>query len=347
MPGQRLSISIPIYNFAKFIPETLDSIFANEGVEDVEVIVVDGASTDNTPEVMAPYLAAHPNLQYVRLPQKGGIDRDMAHCVEPATGDYVWLFSGDDWMLPGAILKVKERIRSGLDLYLCQHQETLVDKSLSAWPVMADAREATWTLSDPEQRRNYFAGAVNTEAFYSFMGSLIVKRATWNSMPLDERFVGTCFAHSARLMALMPKGLTVQFIPETWLRRRPDNDSFMSGGMVKRFAIGIEGFRKISDALFGHDSIEAFHVRRAVRAEFGLWMLVYGKYMTWLNPETESRELMDRLVKTAYCEPTWDNLKVRLKYRLTSIRKFRDSHKEICAKHEGERRERLARAKTA
>ena len=343
MSRPNLSICIPIYNFAKFIPETLDSIFANEGIDDVEIIVTDGASTDDTPQVMARYVAAHPNLRYVRLPAKGGIDRDIAKSVEPATGDYVWLFSGDDWMLPGAISAVKARIASGCDLYLCQHQETIADKSLTAWPVLLDDRESTWTMSDATQRQAYFASAVNTEAFFSFMGNLIVKRNTWNSMPLDERFVGTCFAHSARLMALMPKGLTVQFIPEVWLRRRPDNDSFMGGGLVKRFAIGIEGYHTISDALFGHDSIEAFHVRRAVRKEFGLWMLLYGKYMTQLDPERESRAMMDRLVRTAWCEPTLDNYLVRLKYKLAPASKFRVANPAICAKHERARAERLAK----
>ncbi|MCC2108035.1 MAG: glycosyltransferase, partial [Hyphomicrobiales bacterium] len=42
----RLSIAIPIYNFADFIVETLDSIVAQDGADEVEVVVVDGASTD-------------------------------------------------------------------------------------------------------------------------------------------------------------------------------------------------------------------------------------------------------------------------------------------------------------
>lgn len=334
MSPPQLSICIPIYNFAKFIPETLDSIFANEGTDDVEVIVTDGASTDNTADVIAPYLAKHPNLRYVRLPAKGGIDRDMAKSVEPATGDYVWLFSGDDWMRPDAIRRVKARIAGGHDVVLCKHGEVLQDKSLAPWPVTTDDREASWNLADAAQRRAYFAGAANTEAFFSFMGNIVVKRATWNSAPLDERFVGTCFAHSARLLSLMPRGLTLQFVPEVWLNRRPDNDTFMSGGVVNRFRISIEGFRNISDALFGHDSVEAFHVRRTVRVEFGLFMLIYGKYMAWLDPAREDRRLMDRLVRTAYCEGTWNDYLTWFKYHVASVRKFRKTHWHFCEKHE-------------
>ena len=94
----RLSIAIPIYNFARFVPLTLDSIVAQDRVDEVEIVVVDGASTDDTPQVMEAYCAAHPQVRYVRLPQKGGIDRDMAIAFGQTSGDYCWLFSGDDIM---------------------------------------------------------------------------------------------------------------------------------------------------------------------------------------------------------------------------------------------------------
>ena len=337
MPGQRLSICIPIYNFAKFIPETLNSILASEGVEDVEILVVDGASTDNTPEVMASFLAAHPNLQYIRLPAKGGIDRDMARSVEPATGDYVWLFSGDDLMLPGALAKVRARIESGHDLYVCKHMEQRAGEDAAfEWPVMIDDREAAYDMADTAQRHAYFKNAYNTEAFFSFMGNLIVKRDTWNSMPLDERFIGSCFAHSARLLMLMPKGLTIQYIPEAWLYRRPDNDSFMGAGLVERFRIQIEGFHRMGDLLFGHDSVEAFHMRRAVRTEFPPWQLLYGKFMCSLKPGIEDRALMDRLARDVYSDFSVANLRAWLEYKTTRMSTFRKWAPDLVAKREAE-----------
>ncbi len=47
-----LSVCIPIYNFAKFIPETLDSILAQDGADEIEIVILDGASTDNTAEIV-------------------------------------------------------------------------------------------------------------------------------------------------------------------------------------------------------------------------------------------------------------------------------------------------------
>ncbi len=74
----QLSIAIPVYNFAKFIPDTLNSILSQTFGPNVEIVVTDGASTDNTEEVMAEICQRHKNVVYNRLQRKGGIDRDMA-----------------------------------------------------------------------------------------------------------------------------------------------------------------------------------------------------------------------------------------------------------------------------
>ena len=323
MTRPTLSVALPVYNFAAFLPETLDSIFTQDGADDVDVVVVDGASTDDTANVVGRYVAAHSNLRYVRLPQKGGIDRDMALAVDHATGDYVWLFSGDDLMLPGALAKARARIESGLDLYLCKHLEHRRKEGADVeWAVTQSNAEATTQFSDRAQRQNYFADAATAEAFFSFMGGLIVRRAAWHSGTLDERFVGSCYAHAARLMALMSQGLTMQFVPQAWQWRRPDNDSFAGGGVVKRFALAIDGYRLLSDTRWGHDSIEAFHIRRVIRAEFHIWVLLYGKFMCAIDPQRESRALLDRLVETAYCDNTFGNIWTKLRYRFTPAPRF-------------------------
>ncbi|MBI3274836.1 MAG: glycosyltransferase family 2 protein, partial [Methylocystis sp.] len=199
-----LSICIPIYNFGEFIPETLNSILHQDDAEKVEIVVLDGASTDNTADVVADFQKTWKNIKYFRLPAKGGIDRDMAKCVEYATSDYCWLFSGDDIMHGGALRKALDEIKSGHDLYLCKHREYRIDLlQWVEWPTVNSPRDAVFELSDKKSRLKYFSAAVNTEAFFSFMGGLLVKRATWDRIPLNEDFVGSCWAHAARMFELM------------------------------------------------------------------------------------------------------------------------------------------------
>lgn len=333
-----LSICIPIYNFAKFIPETLDSILGQDGGDEVQIVILDGASTDNTAEIIAGYERKHPNIKYVRQPQKGGIDRDMAKSVEPATGDYCWLFSGDDIVRPGALRRVLSEIQSGHDLYLCKHMEYyFYHDSWTEYPTVACEDGAVYELSVSRSRRDYFSKAVNTEAFFSFIGGIIVKRSTWNRVPLNEEFVGSCWGHVARFFELMPGGLSIKVLSGALLDRRPDNDSFAGGGMVNRYRIAIDGFHNIADRFFGHDSIEAFHVRRVIKHEFHPLAMQLGKFMCFVNPAGESRTLMDGLMKKVYCDFSFGNLRAKFAYAMTTAERFRRQQPELSAHHEKQR----------
>ena len=65
-----VSVIMPTYNCGKFILQSLDSVIA-QTVTDWEVQIVDDCSTDNTAEVLKPYLEKHPNIHYYVLPQNG------------------------------------------------------------------------------------------------------------------------------------------------------------------------------------------------------------------------------------------------------------------------------------
>ena len=80
MPRPRLTICIATYNRAKFIGETLDSILSQMHLG-VELVIVDGASPDNTPEVMAEYTSQYPALRYYRETENSGIDGDYDKAI--------------------------------------------------------------------------------------------------------------------------------------------------------------------------------------------------------------------------------------------------------------------------
>lgn len=318
-----LSISIPIYNFCEFIPETLESILSQEYSKDVEIVIFDGASTDNTADVISRYSANHSNIKYIRMHEKGGIDRDMALSVSHATGDYVWLFSGDDWMLHGSLGKALDQIKGRHDLYLTKHMEWIdINSEWIEWPTVSVSADHVFNLGNPHQRKEYFEKAQCTEAFFSFIGGLIVNRYTWESKSINESFVGSCWAHAARLCELMRGDFSVKVLTEPYIRRRPDNDSFASRGIINRYRLAIDGYHQIADEIFGHKSIEAYHIRRALRQEFTPVSMLLGKYLTTIDPKNESREIMDYLVKKAYCDLSLESITTKLNYILMTPDSF-------------------------
>jgi abequosyltransferase len=316
MSTVRLSVCIPVFNFGAFLGPTLESI-VRQATEEVEIVVLDGGSTDDTPEVVARVQARFPRLHYRRRPARGGIDRDMALAVAEAHGEYCWIFSGDDLMRPDAVARVLAELPSGCDVYLLESM--LCDRDMRPLALHRMARvpgPRTFRLHDDAERREYCALALNTAAFFSFCGALVVRKARWDAAPVDESWFGSCWAHVARILGMLPGGLTVRYLPGPFLDKRGGNDSFNTRGYAHRYGIAIDGYHRLADDFFGHGSEEAFHLRRAVRAE--------QPWTAWLAAKAEIAEtgrvdqypLYNRLLWKQYADPSFLNWSTWLACRL-------------------------------
>lgn len=311
-----LSVCIPTYNFGRFIEETLLSILT-QTPPSVEVVVLDSASDDDTAAVVAGLLSTYPTLRYVRAEQRMGIDRDMARVVDLARGAYCWLFSADDVMTKGAIARVLAEIATEDDLYLCMHSNHALSMEMTdaSHPVLRSAAAARFDLSDPVVQLAYFRLAESTEALFSFMGSLIVRREKWQSVALNEHFVGSCWAHVARIFELMPRGLSVNYLAAVLLGRRGDNDSFADKGVIRRYALAIDGYRRLASHFWGDRSEQAFHIQRVLRSEFPLRVLLSAKALCRDSHGAEDIELLDGLVNSLYVGAGLSGAAQRLAYR--------------------------------
>ncbi len=97
-----ISIVIPTYNAAKFMPALLDSIF-KQSVEDMEVLIVDDCSTDNTVEIAQKY-----PVKVIRLEINSGPAKARNIGVKAAKGDIIFFLDADVIVLDGAVNAVKE-----------------------------------------------------------------------------------------------------------------------------------------------------------------------------------------------------------------------------------------------
>ncbi len=319
MSKTKLSICIPVYNFSAFIGETLASIIP-QATDEVEIVVVDGASTDNTAEVIASVQRTFPRLVYHRLEKKGGIDRDMARSVELANGEYCWLFGGDDIMMPGAVADILKQLAEGHDLYLCESILCRTDMTpVGKHNLLAADHEQVFDLRDPIVRADYFSRARNTAAFFSFCSSLVVKKARWEAVAMDDQFVGSYWDHVARLFRMIPDGLRVKYLPTPHLYKRGENDSFLDRGLVNRYRITIEGFDRISRAFFAPGSPENFHIRRAMQAEHNLKSLLDAKLLCHERRLDADLVILDQLARTQYGYPLLSNRFMLCVYRYSPV----------------------------
>ncbi|AQT93349.1 glycosyltransferase family 2 protein [Pseudomonas azotoformans] len=101
---QLVSILIPVYNRVDIIAETLSSALA-QTYEQVEVVVVDNASTDNTWAVICEYAEKDSRIRPFRNASNLGPVRNWLRCVEEAKGTFAKILWSDDLIAPDFLVK--------------------------------------------------------------------------------------------------------------------------------------------------------------------------------------------------------------------------------------------------
>lgn len=105
-----ISVVIPAYNYAHLLPRALDSVLG-QMADDVELIVVDDGSRDNTAEVLADYAARHPQLRAIHQANAGAAAA-RNRGIREAHGRYALLLDADDELLPEALATLRAVVRS-------------------------------------------------------------------------------------------------------------------------------------------------------------------------------------------------------------------------------------------
>lgn len=94
-----VSIIIPTYNCARYIASTIDSVLS-QTMDDWEIQIVDDCSTDNTLDVLRPYLEQYPQIHYIRLNENGGPAVARTEAIRRSEGKYIAFLDSDDIWLP-------------------------------------------------------------------------------------------------------------------------------------------------------------------------------------------------------------------------------------------------------
>ena len=120
----RLSIIVPVYNMAaegklKFCMDSL----VNQTIEDYEIIAVDDASTDNSPEILREYEKAYPGkVRVITYPvnrRQGGAKNEG---LKAAAGEWIGFIDSDDWVKPDYYEKLLNRAdETGADVVGCDY----------------------------------------------------------------------------------------------------------------------------------------------------------------------------------------------------------------------------------
>jgi glycosyltransferase involved in cell wall biosynthesis len=108
----KFTIITPSYNQARFLSQTIESVINQEGDFEIEYIVMDGGSTDNTVQILKNYKKKLKNDKNIKFYWQSKKDKGQADAInqglKSATGDIVAYINSDDYYLPGAFEKVRK-----------------------------------------------------------------------------------------------------------------------------------------------------------------------------------------------------------------------------------------------
>jgi len=184
----KLSVCISTFNRAASIGETLERLIA-QATNGCEIVVLDGASTDDTERVVTEYATRFDRLRYVRQDTNNGADRDFDRTVELARGEYCWLMSDDDLLKPGAVAAVLKALRRDPSLVIVNADVRDINK--------LNVPRARWLNIDsdrvysPQEMDHVFLELGN---YRGYIGWVVIKRAIWLTRD-RQRYYGSLGNH--------------------------------------------------------------------------------------------------------------------------------------------------------
>ena len=155
----QVSVIVPVYNVAKYLPQCLDSLLTQQNC-DMEVVAVDDASTDGSWQILLEYAKRFPTLRIDRLPYNCGVAGARNRCMDMAQGDWIMFVDSDDFIDPEcvphllSIAKDKQPDLIDFGVRTVDESGQVVDEKYRT-----HAAES-WDLSVPEQRRAGLSAAV-------------------------------------------------------------------------------------------------------------------------------------------------------------------------------------------
>ncbi len=132
-----LSICIPTYNREKYLKECLDSIINQEwfNEQEIEIVISDNASVDNTTEIVKSYQKKYNNIKYFRNEENIWADRNILKILQMWNWHYIWWISDDDIILTWWLNIVKKTIIDNIDkdIWLFQTNFNILNKDIKTF----------------------------------------------------------------------------------------------------------------------------------------------------------------------------------------------------------------------
>lgn len=217
--GVKLSICISTVGRANFLRQTVASILPQMTPE-TELVILDVGSTDAT----RGYCRLVDGVRYIREEGNQPFDKKYARFGGLASGEYLWLFSDDDIMLPGAIAAAMEGLKTSPVLCLAnaevrdQECATVLQKewvaSVDGYPELVEYYEGEDSMV-----------MASLGSLATCLGANIVRRDWWRKLN-HHKYAGTLFGYFGAIFDSPIPGRVVFLSRPLWAARLSNSTWF-------------------------------------------------------------------------------------------------------------------------
>ncbi len=195
MSNYKLSIIIPVYNSEKYIKDSLDSLINQTiGIENLEVIIVNDASTDSTWDILNEYCLNYPNFKVINLEKNIGAaygPRNIA--IENVTTNYIMFLDADDTFTPTACEVLYNEIKeTDANMVFGRYYRVYDEIKLKSY--------SPYDNSDNDIKTN-----PNFKGLISFMWSEIIYRAVYGkNKPYKDKIILEDINQNPEILKILP-----------------------------------------------------------------------------------------------------------------------------------------------
>ena len=315
---KKVSIVVPAYNSEKTITRCLSSL-VNQTLQDIEIIVVNDASTDNTWEIMKSCEEQFPDKVVII---DGGVNRGSGGArnqgFDFATGEYIGLVDSDDYVASNMFELLYNKAKEGdYDIVDTGFYSERQDKA-----TLYTGDNVTGVLDDEKRRTLITCGG--------YLVTKIFKRELWNDPVIRMREKVRCLEDTEILLYMILRARNIGNVKEVLYNYCDSADSATKTMDLDTYyasiygAIGatyekcheLENYEGVKDAMeYAMANMYSFGINRCLYekiAKFGPDLKNVKKYFEGADPCTEKllRDLAD-LRKEAITIPYDDNIEIQ------------------------------------
>ncbi|MGB3532292.1 MAG: glycosyltransferase [Microcoleaceae cyanobacterium] len=253
MAQPQVSVIIPAYNGDRYITEAVESILT-QSYPNFEVIVVDDGSTDNTQQVLQPYISQIRYLSQANL----GVAAARNRGIEAASGKYIALLDQDDCFLPGKLAAQVEVFEANPTVALVNSGWRLIEaegnpiSEIKPWRNLPQLTLETWLTRTP-----------------ILPSAMMFQREAWQTVGgFDSRFDGVDDVEFVWRLAMA--GYEAMWLPQITVHYRQHSQTVSEQKAVKRADL----FIAAQNHFFSQPNLpqEVYQLEAVSRYEGYTWM---------------------------------------------------------------------------